>query len=85
MLRVGVALVSTPFSLGLIEGYLRLARPGSVDVLHSAAFTRVSVRPGQMTELIPGATKGHFIGGAVRIHELGFRGVDVATAKSPGT
>ncbi len=84
-LRLVVVFLSAMVPIGGLELYLRAARPGSVGTMNAAAFTRVSLSPGQMTELIPGAENPHFLGGGVRVNEHGFRGPSFALAKPPGT
>ncbi len=83
--RFALVVVSASLPLLALELFLRLAYPGSVDTMNNAAFTRVSVQPGQMTELIPGATNAHFMGGAVRVNAHGFRGAEFAIPKPAGT
>lgn len=83
--RLGLSAVSTVAALLLLEGGLRLAWPGRADAMNLAAFTRTSTRPGQMTELIPGARNDHFVGGPVRINEHGRRGPSAPLEKPRDT
>lgn len=54
--------------------------PHRVDALSMSAFTEPVDSPDQVTALIPGASNPHFLGGAVRINEDGFRGPPLSTA-----
>lgn len=82
--RGGLAAVAALLPLLLAELLLRVFLPGSVDVMNNARFTRVSTRPGQTTELIPGAQNPHFVGGPVRVNALGLRGPELAVPKPGG-
>jgi hypothetical protein len=82
--RLLLATVAALLPLGAMEGMLRLMYPGSVDALNNASFTRVSMRPGQTTELIPGAVNPHFMGAGVRVNALGFRGAELDAPKPEG-
>jgi len=72
--RLLLASLSTLLALVAVEATARLADPHRIDGLNMSAFTRPATRPGQMTELIPGATNDHFLGGPVRINADGLRG-----------
>jgi lysophospholipase L1-like esterase len=81
--RAILLLLSSLACFGTVELYLRARYPGSIDTLDNGAFTRVSTRPGQMTELIPGAENPDFVGGPVRVNAHGFRGAEFSQ-KTPG-
>lgn len=72
--RMLLAGLSTVLTMVAVELAARLADPHRIDGLNMSAFTRPATLPGQMTELIPGATNDHFLGGPVRINAEGLRG-----------
>jgi hypothetical protein len=82
--RWGIATLGAALPLVAAELLLRLFLPGSVDVMNNARFTRVSLQPGQMTELIPGSENPDFVGGPVRVNALGFRGAEIDVPKPAG-
>jgi hypothetical protein len=75
--KVLLSATSTVVALCFAELWARQADPHRIAGLDMSAFTRPASGPGQVTELIPGASNPHFFGGAVSINSDGLRGPEL--------
>ncbi len=80
LLVVGVLLAGTSLELAV-----RVFRPMNLDFYNWQKIKRVSQRPGQEFELIPGAHSDFYEGVPVTINQLGLRDAEIAIPKPTGT